>query len=167
MSEKAPYQPGDRARAMSEARRAGDRRATDPSPAAERKTIDKEIGREAPGTKAVVKRGAAAIGRAAAAPARAVGGGGEKIVLTHDHITGATQKGIVAVAAGLIALQVFSYLFGQYFNFDLRTFGQQFQKAGGAKPAYLPLYQGQTARLVALRTEGIQGGAGVQGVQTV
>jgi hypothetical protein len=74
------------------------------------------------------------------------------------------QRLIIAGALGLVTLQVFSYLFGQYFNFDLRSFGQQ-QPA--VKPTYLPLYAGQTTQLAALRTEGIQGGAGVQGVQTV
>jgi hypothetical protein len=75
------------------------------------------------------------------------------------------QRFIIAGALGLVTLQVFSYLFGQYFNFDLRTFSAQ--QSTAIKPAYLPLYAGQTTRLVALTTEGIQGGAGVQGVQSV
>ena len=96
---------------------------------------------------------------------------------------------LLAGAVGLIVLEVLSQLFGAYFNFDLAGFA----KTHPAKPVlYVPLYTGQqlpggyitdpsvgpiapsgsvmtsapTTTLVAA-SEGIAGGAGVQGVQSV
>lgn len=59
---------------------------------------------------------------------------------------------LAGLLAGLIALEVLSYLTGQYFSLDWQGLGQHPLTPPASADAYRPLYAGQVQQLAAIAT---------------
>lgn len=64
----------------------------------------------------------------------------------------AVSRLLTALAVGAIALEVMSYVTGQYFSVDWRGLGQRPLEPEAARRGYLPLYAGQAQELARIAT---------------
>lgn len=90
--------------------------------------------------------------RRAAGAAANLPGAGVSAVRSAGGGRGRGSRLAVAIAVGVIALEVMSYVTGQYFALDWQGLGKQPLKPAGADKPYLPLYAGQQAQLAAIAT---------------